>query len=341
VSLQKFKDKKGNEYAHLYYHSTSQTVYVVARVGGRVRKASLQTDDFNTARGLILPTLKMIGAEVETGRKENLLIKDFFEEMRKEKIAEEVKESTLTKIDTVWKKSIEPFWGHLNSDKVDDAKVTEFILWHREKRPGLQFINVFKYLGNIFRLMQKRGHLSIVPKLEIPKTEQKHHAKKKGRIATNEEMKAIISVLPEPVNLITRLALSTGMRQMEIGQMELSRIKTSGESLVFCLDTDDTKTGLAREIPLPPGLSSEVSALIEMLRGETYLFPRPKDSTKPIYSQSIDKAWQRAKLDAKIVGRLRFHDLRHTCATKMAQLGINPVVACTMLGMILKTYQQR
>jgi len=33
----------------------------------------------------------------------------------------------------------------------------DFMAWHRKKRPNTQFVNVFKYLGNLFSYMVRMG----------------------------------------------------------------------------------------------------------------------------------------------------------------------------------------
>ena len=337
MSFRKFRDKKGNTYSHLYIDEASGIFYAVARKGTRVLKVSLETKDFNEARSKILDALTHIEKR-KAKKTHNKLLKEYWIDLVNEKLAEENKDSTMKRMNSVWNKSIEPFWGNLNVEQIDQDKVTEFILWHKENRKGIQFINVFKYLGNLFRFLRVRNHLTIAPDLVVPKTELRHHAKKKGRFATDKELRAILSHLDGQVRLITQIAIATGMRQMEIGRIEINRIKKVEGTLVFALDTDDTKTGLSRDIPIPKSLNASLEAL--MKPGAQYLFTQLRNTKKVIDSQTIDREWQGAKAKARIEGRLRFHDLRHTCATTMAKQNINPVIACTMLGMSLKTYQK-
>lgn len=335
--FKKFKDKKGNSYPYLYIDEASGIFYAVARRGAKVLKSSLETTDFNTARSKLYTVLRDLEI-TKNVVKTNKLVKEYAADMLKEKIAQEIKESTQNRIEVILEKSILPFWGNFNASHVTQDNVTLFMLWHKEHRKGIQFVNVFKYLGNLFRFMHERGAISIIPKLEIPKTEIRQHAKKKGRVATDEELKKIFSHMSGQTKLITQIALSTGMRQMEIGLIETSRIRKIGETIVFCLDTDDTKTGMAREIPIPSTLNAEIEVLIK--KDSQFLFTQYRNEKKPIDAQAIDKAWRKARDSAGIIGRLRFHDLRHTCATTMARRNINPVIACTMLGMSLRTFQK-
>ncbi len=336
MSLIRFQDSKGKYYPHLYINTDSGIFYSVIRKGERVFKSSLETTDFNTARSRIAEKFKELDV-TKYVKKQNKLLREYFNDLLKEKEAEELQPGTINKIKTVWEKSINPFWGHLNTDKVNQDMVTEFIVWHKENREGIQFQNTFKYLGNLFRFLFERTLIAKRPTLTIPKAEQRHIDKKKGRVITLEERNKIYSKLTGEYLLITQIAYETGMRQMEIGSMQVSRVKKIKDCYVFELEIEDTKNELARVVPMPKFLNSQIK---ERLQNTYYLFPMKSDPKRHIPPQMIDKAWQEAKRLAKIQGRLRFHDLRHSCATRTAKSGMNPAVACTILGMNLKTYQK-
>ena len=335
MAFHKFKDKKGNSYPHLYIDDVSGIFYCVARKRDKILKASLETTDFNEARAKLYDVLRSFDV-TKSVPKTNKLLREYWDDLKREKIAKETKASTLKKIDNIWKNSISPYWGHLSAMDINQDEVTDFMIWHKENRPDVQFINVFKYLGNLFRFLHHRRLILTLPELELPKTEQRHHAKKKGRVITDGEFKEIISHLDARTKLIAQIAMCTGMRQMEIGSIERDQVEKLEGSFIFNLDTDDTKTGLARSIPIPRFLNSQIESYYQDT--DRFLFKTKSGSHVP--SQLIDKPWQKAKIKAKIVGRMRFHDLRHTCATRMAKQGVNPVIACTMLGMNLKTFQK-
>lgn len=337
MSLKKYTDKKGNEYPNLYIDNG--IFYAVGRKGDAVIKKSLKTREFNEARSRLISALHMAGIESVVTKKTNMLLKEYWAKIIFEKTVSEIKPSTLERIDIIWRLSLDPFWGNLNAGHITQDKVTEFMAWHQKNRPGVQFVNVFKYLGNLFKYVQEQGDLpGPRPKLTLPKNEEKHHSKKKGRILPEDEFKAILKHLDGDVKLIAEIARATGMRQMEIGGMEADRVKRLGEHLIFVLDTDDTKTGLAREIPIPLRFNAEIE--LRLGSGLQYLFARSKDDSKPIFPQIISKQWQKAKRKAGIKGKFRFHDLRHMAGTDMATNNINPIIACTILGMSLRTYQK-
>lgn len=268
------------------------------------------------------------------------VFKDFYDQMIEQKKAYETSPVTMSRIETIWKKSLRPFWENIEPEKINQQLITTFINWHKEHRKGVQLVNVFKYLGNVFAVMVEAGAMEISkkPKLELPKTEQLHHARQKGRYVTDEEFRRILAKIPKEMQLFFLISYCTGMRKMEIGKLEISRLRLANDRYVAILDTDDTKTGLAREVPFPTILKPLIDEQLKL--GSKYLFPMQTDMNRHIKPAGIDVFWVKAKKDAGIIGKMRLHDLRHSCASNLAKSNINPIVAVTMLGMSLVTFQK-
>jgi len=79
-----------------------------------------------------------------------------------------------------------------------------------------------------------------------------------------------------------------------------------------------TKNGTSRGVPL----TNAVAALLEA-RGRSGARVLPVD---------ITKAWHGAVARARLQGRFRFHDLRHSCGSAMVQHGANLAEVATLLG---------
>jgi integrase len=336
----KFKDKKGNEYPYLYIDEMTDEYYAVKRIGKTVKKKPLGKE-FVKARAQVLNAIHELSNE-RPKIKGNKLIKDFYPLMIEDKIQLSIKASTLTAIEGVWRRRIEPYWGHLMADDITQAQITEFMKWHRRKLPSVQFVNTFKYLGNIFNVMVERGALEIqkVPNLIIPLDEQKHHEKEKGRYITPEEITKILESTAgneDYIYIATDYAL--GFRKTEWAEVTKDKVVLEGDHYVIKFDTDDTKTGMAREVPLPRALTERITQ--QMAASDSkFLFPMKSDHTRPIYSKHVDDFWAAAKKKAKVKGRIRIHDNRHSAARNFAKANVNPIVACTILGMSLATYQK-
>lgn len=263
----------------------------------------------------------------------------YYNLMMSEKIAYEISPVTLSRIKVIWNKSISPFWRDVDPSTIDQQLVIEFMNWHKEHRPKVQFVNVFKYLGNVFNVMIESGamELSKKPKLDLPKDEQKHHAKQKGRYITDEEFGKIISGASGWFKVYFLILFTSGFRKMELGKLELSRLNKVENRYIALLRENDTKTGRPRIVPF----SDAVTALVEQQinPGAKYLF-HGKDLSKHVTPQTIDNEWKKAKSLAGIDGRMRLHDCRHSCASNLAKDGINPIVVVTNLGMSLAMFQK-
>lgn len=263
----------------------------------------------------------------------------FYNLMMSQKLAYDIKPVTISRAKIIWRKSLSEFWGNRLPSEINHELIVEFINWHKEKRPGIQFVNVFKYLGNIMAVMVESGGLDVSkkPKLEVPKDEQKHHAKQKGRYINDEEFQRIVENTTGWFKLYFLIIFTSGFRKMELGKLEISRLRKIENRYIAVLGTEHTKTGRSREVPFSDILTPLVDE--QLKAGSPFLFPS-KDLARHITPQTIDNEWKKAKMAAGIEGRMRLHDCRHSCASNLAKDAINPIVVVTNLGMSLQMFQK-
>lgn len=91
---------------------------------------------------------------------------------------------------------------------------------------------------------------------------------------------------------------------------------------------ETTKTGDERDVLLDP---ETVAALTALPKRSLWLFPKPRDLTRPVGTQAIRVAVGR---DGWLIGvdGLRPHDLRHTHGTHMMEAEVHPSIAMARLG---------
>src|SRR5258708_1661783 len=113
------------------------------------------------------------------------------------------------------------------------------------------------------------------------------------------------------------------MRRGEILSLAWSQIDFS-RNLIHIVRT---KTGKARSVPINSAVREQLLALKVYCRSE-YVFTRP---TKKRPLRRSKRSFASACEKAKIFGP-RFHDLRHTAATRLAETGAEPTTIKDILG---------
>lgn len=153
-----------------------------------------------------------------------------------------------------------------------------------------------------------------------------------GRALVDEEEASLLSACESNalLRVVVTLALNTALRKNEIRTLRWSQINLLERTLT--VGRTKTEGGSGRVIPLN---SLSYAALVHWAgrtptaKPEEYVFPACEDArldcehpdtSKIDPSQPIKSwrtAWRRALKDASL--GIRFHDLRHTCITKLAE----------------------
>jgi integrase len=149
----------------------------------------------------------------------------------------------------------------------------------------------------------------------------------RSRYLTHDEEKGLLAALDgqEWLRNVVTMAVHTGMRRGEIFKLKWFDVDFQ-RGLIHVRDAKgkDTKT-VSRDVPM----SGAVRGMLEgMPKTSGHVFPSPKTGGQLV---DIKRPFGLACDAAKIKG-LRFHDLRHTAATRMADAGINVVVIAEILG---------
>jgi integrase len=153
-----------------------------------------------------------------------------------------------------------------------------------------------------------------------------------GKALTRDEEKRLLKACSSNalLNAVVTLALNTALRRNEIRTLRWSQVDFEKRTVI--VGRSKTRAGTGRVIPLNQpafdALAKWAGRLVEA-NAEDYVFPACEaagierahpdkeriDPSRPITSWR--SAWQAALRRAGL--RLRFHDLRHTCITKLAE----------------------
>ena len=172
-----------------------------------------------------------------------------------------------------------------------------------------------------------------------------------GRALSSEEEGRILGAAAEnksPYILpFIRIALLTGMRAGEIRRMQVFQLDI--EKRQIRVGKAKTEAGTGRPIPMNAAMWETVSGQLDWLREKFgklqpnwYLFPfcdrvQPVDPSKPV--TTVKSSWESVRLAAGV--SCRFHDLRHTAATKMAENDVPEATMKALMGHLSRAMLER
>ncbi|OGH96423.1 MAG: hypothetical protein A2039_05335 [Candidatus Melainabacteria bacterium GWA2_34_9] len=144
----------------------------------------------------------------------------------------------------------------------------------------------------------------------------------KIRFLTKEEEKCLFEAIGEHwIKPIVVTALQTGMRKGEILNLTWDCVNFDQKYI----DVLQTKSGKPRQIPISKKLKETLKAMPEL---SEYIFVNEKTLG---VQQNINHVFPEFVKTAEIKD-FRFHDLRHTAATRMVEKGVDLVVVKDILG---------
>jgi integrase len=221
---------------------------------------------------------------------------------------------------------LKPALGALLLCDIDAGRIASYQARRKEEEASARTLN--KEL-QVLRQILKRHKLWANLQGDV-KFEREHNDI--GKCLSHEEEKNLLAACGSNalLNAVVTLALNTALRKNEIRTLRWSQIDF--EKRTVAVGRAKTEGGSGRVIPLnQPAFDSLVKwagRLVES-NAEDYVFPACEaagierehpdreriDPSRPI--KSWRSAWRAALKRAGL--QLRFHDLRHTCITKLAE----------------------
>ena len=147
---------------------------------------------------------------------------------------------------------------------------------------------------------------------------------RKERILTKEEEIRLLKASAEHLRTILIVALNAGMRLGEILSLQWGQIDLSGKTI----RVEKTKSGRIRIININSNLLDELLKLKKRSGDCVYLFINARTG-KPL--TTVKTAFKAACRRSGVQG-LRFHDLRHTFASRLVEKGVDLITVKDLLG---------
>lgn len=224
--------------------------------------------------------------------------------------------------DTMKRKAAHVQASALANRRADQLTVADIEAYARArlaaaKKPAPATVNrELAVLRAALRWVAKRGD---IPAWSIPPIQMLREPPGRVRVLSAEEERRLLDACPPRLRLVVLIALNTGMRRGEIlglrwrdidlehGFIRVERSAPGGER--------GTKSGARRDVPMNRALRAIFGT---MDRGAPDALVIATESGKPYRNLARDFALARARAD---LTDFRFHDTRHTAASRVAMSG--------------------
>lgn len=270
-------------------------------------------------------------AEILEGRyfpkaqEQRVLIDDLAQEYRK---ATERKGKSIMRTDVGYRRMLERFGGRL-ANSIKSAEVEE---WQGDLLETLSVSTANHHLQLLRAIMLRGVANSKLKREEVPRIKLDNPNNQRLRYLSQEEEEGLVSSLPGVMKELAALAIHTGMRKGELLKLGWPEVDLATRTIFV----REAKSGEGRRLPM----SSAALTVMEQLRGagrevtgrqaakrSGYVIAAPEGG----YLHNFNRYWYAAIKRTGIEG-LRFHDLRHTFATRYMEGGGDLYTLQKLLG---------
>lgn len=221
------------------------------------------------------------------------------------------------------KANMEPFFKGKRLEAITPLDIERYIRARLES--GVSKITVnrcLQILRKMFNLGMDWGFMESNPVRKVRLFSERENLKE--RILKLEEETALLDQCSAHLRPIIVAALNTGLRRGELLSLRWASIDLKAR----ILKVERSKSGKPRFVEI----NSTLAALLDDLRrgapSAEYVFSNAKTRLPFV---EIGKAFRAACRRAKITG-LRFHDLRHTFASRLIEAGVDIITVRDLLG---------
>ncbi len=186
-------------------------------------------------------------------------------------------------------------------------------------------------LKRMFSVAVEEGYAEENPVKKVKLYSEKDNLKE--RILTEAEEGKLMETCSDTLRPILVVALNTGMRKTEILSLKWSQVDFKARTI----RVERTKSGRVRFVPVNDALFNELTTLRIVNDKSSLVFPNP-ETGKPYLDMKtgFKGACRRAG-----ISNLRFHDLRHTFASRLIEFGADIATVQRLLGHHSITVSQR
>ncbi|GAB6048464.1 tyrosine-type recombinase/integrase [Methyloparacoccus murrellii] len=237
-------------------------------------------------------------------------------------------------------RDIRPCLGNLRLDEVKPRHIDRMLRAIAGRGAPTTANDVLSLTKRLFAFAVVRQMIESNPAIAFEVSDAGGKEKPRDRALSRPEIVKFLDALQtttEQNRLTFKLLLMLGVRKQELAAARVREFDL--EAGVWRLPVDRSKTAAAIEIPLPGPAVEMIRELIRLGCSSHYLLPARKSQHRmlPHISEStLNVALTDIRAHLPDVPHFTVHDLRRTCRTQLAALGIAPHVAERCLNHKLK-----
>jgi integrase len=215
------------------------------------------------------------------------------------------------------KKHLVGFFGNFPLAEITPRLIADYKSRRREEGAAPQTINnETSLMSHAFNLAIK--HWEWVKENPVKKVSKEKVNNMIERWLTLEEEQKLLASSPIWLKEIIIFAINTGLRLSEVLDLKWSRVDLIRRTITIL---EEQKNRGRDTLPLSEGALAVLKERARVRRSETDLVFFTGNATR-IGSRNVERAFYSALKKSGIVP-LRFHDLRHTFATRLVQAGVD------------------
>jgi len=309
------------------YVRKGQCYIAFKRPDGRWMRESAGTDKKTLAKALLnkreeeMFKAKAAGLPVQC----DLRLEEFVKEYLRH--AEANKKPTSFKRDQTSLKHLLPKFGRMKLRELTAGMIQRYVDDRRldkgksgKRLRAATITNELHTLSAVFREAVRRDLVLVNPVSRVKKPKEENTI---VRYLSPEEDQRLFAAVPPRIEPLITVALQTGLRKGELLKLEWSDVDFDQKIILV----KNTKSKRRRYVPMNALVVEKLKSL-PSAKDSPYVFidPNSKEAIK-----DIERAWRKTLKLGKIE-RFRFHDLRHTFASRLVQMGVSIQVVKELLG---------
>lgn len=193
----------------------------------------------------------------------------------------------------------------------------------RQRRPA-SVNRELATLSRVFSLAMDNGILESNPCRKVKKLRDNNERKRYLTVEEEARLMAALTGKRTHLKSVVQLAIHTGMRRGELLNLEWENVDF-GRGVIH---VTKTKTNRDRDVPMNSEAKQILLNLHEQSKTEEFVFVNPKTGMN---LSDVKKGFNSAVRAAGIVD-FKFHDLRHTAGTRLADSGADAFTIAEILG---------